>query len=196
MLLMGDEVRRTQRGNNNAFCQDNDVTWFDWTLLEKHPGIHRFVKLLNAIRQRRDVLAEESLNKLSLNQLLQRAEIEWHGVRLNLPDWRHDSHSLAFTLRSLRTRFYLHMMLNAYFEPLTFELPDVIEESHEHWRRCIDTALESPQDISLLPEARPIEQSTYLVQPRSVVLLALWLEPESIRTSVAEDEVLRTKPPG
>jgi glycogen operon protein len=70
------------------------------------------------------------------------------------------------------------MMLNAYFEPLAFELPCVIEEGHEHWRRCIDTALESPHDISLLPEARPVEQSTYLVQPRSVVLLALWLEPE------------------
>jgi len=44
MLSMGDEVRRSQRGNNNAYCQDNEISWFDWTLLQKHPGIHRFVK--------------------------------------------------------------------------------------------------------------------------------------------------------
>ena len=55
MLLMGDEVRRTQQGNNNAYCQDGDISWFDWSLLERHAGIHRFVKALNAFRQRRDV---------------------------------------------------------------------------------------------------------------------------------------------
>ena len=48
MILMGDEVRRTQRGNNNAYCQDNEISWFDWTLLMKHPDVHRFVSLLNA----------------------------------------------------------------------------------------------------------------------------------------------------
>ena len=68
MLLMGDEVRRTQRGNNNAYCQDCDISWFDWSLLERHADIHRFVKALNAFRQRRDVVAEGAA--LSLNQLL------------------------------------------------------------------------------------------------------------------------------
>ena len=69
MLLMGDEVRRTQQGNNNAYCQDGDISWFDWSLLERHADIHRFVKALNTFRQRRDVVAEEG--KLSLNQLLE-----------------------------------------------------------------------------------------------------------------------------
>ena len=55
---MGDEVRRTQRGNNNAYCQDNEVSWFDWSLLERHADMHRFVKALNAFRQRRDVVDE------------------------------------------------------------------------------------------------------------------------------------------
>ena len=85
MLLMGDEVRRTQRGNNNAYCQDNDLSWFDWTLLGRHADLHRFVKLLNEFRQRRDVLAEPG--RRTLNQLLHRARVEWHGVRLNRPDW-------------------------------------------------------------------------------------------------------------
>ena len=100
MLLMGDEVRRTQHGNNNAYCQDNEISWFDWRLLERHADVHRFVKTLNAFRQRRDVVAEEAT--LSLNELLRRARIEWHGVTLDRPDWSEHSHSLAFTLRSLR----------------------------------------------------------------------------------------------
>ena len=84
---------------------------------------------------------------LSLNELLRRARIEWHGVALNHPDWSDHSHSLAFTLRSLRARFLLHGMFNAYWEPLTFELPPVPAGSQTAWRRCIDTALASPDDI-------------------------------------------------
>ncbi len=171
MLLMGDEVRRTQRGNNNAYCQDGEISWLDWRLLERHAGIHRFVKALNAFRQRRDVLAEGS--NLSLNQLLQRAKVAWHGVALGSPDWSEHSHSLAFTMRSLHGRFLFHGMLNAYWEPLAFELPPVPADSPQSWRRCIDTALTSPDDISRWETAPAVPQATYLVQPRSLVLLAL-----------------------
>jgi glycogen operon protein len=171
MLLMGDEVRRTQRGNNNAYCQDSDLSWFDWSLLERHGDIHRFVRALNRFRQRRDIVAERTL---SLNQLLRRAHIEWHGVALNRPDWRNHSHSLAVTLRSLRGSFLLHAMLNAYWEPLTFELPPMSAEPR--WRRCIDTALDSPDDICPWESAPVVRQATYEVQSRSVVVLALALE--------------------
>jgi glycogen operon protein len=174
MLLMGDEVRRTQRGNNNAYCQDGDISWFDWSLLERHADIHRFVKLLNVFRQRRDVVAEEG--RLSLNQLLQRAKIEWHGVALNRPDWSEHSHSVAFTLRSLGARFLLHGMLNAYWEPLAFELPPVPAESQQRWRRCIDTALASPDDFCPWETAPFVEQASYVVQPRSLVVLVLPLQ--------------------
>jgi len=173
MLLMGDEVRRTQRGNNNAYCQDSDISWFDWSLLERHRDIHRFVKELNAFRQRRDVVQRTAL---SLNQLLNQARIEWHGVTLKDPDWSNYSHSLAFTLRSLRARFLLHGMLNAYWEPLTFELPPVPAEFPQAWRRCIDTALKPPDDICPWETAAAVGQAMYVVQPRSVVLLALALE--------------------
>jgi glycogen operon protein len=164
MLLMGDEVRRTQGGNNNAYCQDCDISWFDWSLLERHRDIHQFVKALNAFRQRRDVVMEGTA--LSLNQLLSRARIEWHGVTLKRPDWSDHSHSLAFTVQSLRARFLLHGMLNAYWEPLTFELPP------GPWRRCIDTALEPPDDICPWETAAVVRQATYVAQPRSVALLA------------------------
>jgi glycogen operon protein len=169
MLLMGDEMRRTQRGNNNAYCQDGDISWLDWSLLERHTDLHRFVRALIAFRQRREVVGEEVAP--SLNQILAQAGIEWHGVALGRPDWSDHSRSIAFTLRSLRARFHFHGMLNAYWEPLAFELPPAPREGREGWRRCIDTALASPDDICRWKEAPPVESATYAAQPRSVVLV-------------------------
>jgi glycogen operon protein len=171
---MGDEVRRTQRGNNNAYCHDSELSWFDWSLLERHGDIHRFVKALNGFRQRRDVVAEGRAH--SLNSLLRRARLEWHGVKLGRPDWSEGSHSLAFTLRSLRARFLLHAMFNAYWEPLRFELPPLPAGGRETWRRCIDTALRTPDDICRWSDGSVVRQPGYEVQPRSMVLLALALD--------------------
>jgi isoamylase len=173
MLLMGDEVRRTQQGNNNAYCLDSEINWFDWSLLERHADIHRFVKTLNAFRQRRDVVVDGAA--LSLNELLRRARIEWHGVVLDRPDWSDHSHALAFTLRSLRARFLLHGMLNAYWEPLTFQVP-AVPAGAQPWRRCLDTALASPDDIAPWATAPVLDQGTYVVQARSVAVLALALQ--------------------
>jgi glycogen operon protein len=169
MLLMGDEVRRTQRGNNNAYCQDNDISWFDWTLLEQHADVHRFARLLIAFRQQRDIVTENGVH--SLNDLLRRAPIEWHGTRLHCPDWSAHSHSIAFTYRSLSARYRLHGMLNAYWEPLTFELPAAANGGPPSWQRCIDTALPSPDDFRPWEEAPPVSGTSYVVQPRSLAFL-------------------------
>jgi len=168
MLLMGDEVRRTQHGNNNAYCQDNEISWLDWTLVERHADVHRFAKELIAFRQRRDSAMEEET--LSLNELLRRADLDWHGTTLDRPDWSDQSHSLAFTMRSVRSKFLLHGMLNAYWEPLTFELPP--PSGGHQWRRCVDTALASPDDVRRWRNAPAVESAEYVVQARSVVLLA------------------------
>jgi glycogen operon protein len=169
MLLMGDELRRTQRGNNNAYCQDNEISWLDWNLLKQHAGLHRFVKMIVAFRARRDVVIEDS--RLSLNQLLAQAHIEWHGVALRSPDWSDNSHSIAFTVSSLSGRFTIHAMLNAYWEPLTFELPLNATGTHRHWLRWIDTSLQAPEDICAREEAPIVSQPKYVVAPRSLVLL-------------------------
>ena len=100
MILMGDEVRRTQQGNNNAYCQDNEISWFDWTLVAKHADVHRFVTLLNARRLLRDAGPEQ--RRLSLNQLLLRASKAWHGVKLGQPDWSNSSHSLALSAEATK----------------------------------------------------------------------------------------------
>jgi glycogen operon protein len=170
MLTMGDEVRRTQGGNNNAYCQDNDISWFDWGLLERHPDVHRFVRLLNAYRQRRDPATAPSA--ASLTQLIERARIRWSGVDLDRPDWSDHSHTLAVTLESQRGSFLLHAIFNAYWEPLAFELPPA-PTSYDVWRRCIDTALASPDDICHVADATEVSSARYVAQPRSVVVLAM-----------------------
>ena len=169
MLLMGDEMRRTQRGNNNAYCQDNEISWLDWNLLKRHAEIHRFAKTLIAFRSRRDISSETV--DLTLNQLLRRAKLEWHGTSLNRPDWNDDSHAIAFTAKSLRERFRIHAMLNAYWEPLTFELPAVGEHPTKNWRRWIDTSSPSPDDICAWEDAPTVSGSSYVVEARSLVLL-------------------------
>ena len=169
MLTMGDEVRRTQHGNNNAYCQDNEISWFDWTLLEQHRGLHRFVKALIAFRHQRDILVART--QLTLNQLLAVARLDWHGVELGSPDWSDRSHALAFTLTSVGGRFRLHGMLNAYWEPLRFQLPPADTETLRGWRRWIDTSRPAPNDIVDWEHAPDLPDTSYVVQPRSIAFV-------------------------
>jgi isoamylase len=168
MLLMGDEVRRTQRGNNNAYCQGNEISWFDWGLCDQNSGLLRFVKMMIGFRLRRDVVVERAgLAGLTLNQLLAKARLTWHGIALNSPDWSEDSHSIAFTVISLLENFTIHVMLNAYWEPLTFELP----RPRGYWRRWVDTSFMQPDDICAWQQAPFVPQPRYDVGPRSLVFL-------------------------
>ena len=169
MLLMGDEVRRTQLGNNNAYCQDNETSWFDWTLLTKHADILRFVTLLNARRVLRD--ADPERHRLSLNQLLRGVNLVWHGVKLNQPDWSEHSHTVAFTAELRQERLLFHVILNAYCQPLDFELPRLQGAGENPWRRWIDTALDSPHDILEWAKAEPLQGHNYRAESRSAVML-------------------------
>ena len=169
MLLMGDEMRRSQNGNNNAYCHDNEISWLDWDLQKQHADIHRFVRMMVAFSSHRDVVIENS--RLTLNEFLEQARLEWHGIELNSPDWSEDSHSIAFTVSSLRGRFTIHAMLNAYWERLTFALPTVSEQGVRRWRRWIDTFIPSPDDICAWENAPGVPGPTYIVEPRSIVIL-------------------------
>jgi len=169
MILMGDEVRRTQQGNNNAYCQDNELSWFDWSLLSARGSIHRFFRRMIHNRIRREAFPEGS--DLTLNQLLRRARIEWHGVRLNQPDWGHDSHSIAVTAWSLDDRLMFHLMFNAYWEPLEFRIPPAPADPESAWRRLLDTALDPPYDSCDWKEAEVVHDPAYTLQPRSTVFL-------------------------
>src|SRR5271166_4430857 len=168
MFVMGDEVRRSQRGNNNAYCQDNDTSWFDWNLVSNHSDVVRFVKLLIERRIMRDV-AHERL-RLSLAEALLEIKPAWHGVKLDQPDWSSFSHSLAIGGELKIERVLAHIMLNAFWEPLDFELP-VVRNGTENWRRWIDTSLDPPHDICGRNAEEPVVEATYRVGARSVVVL-------------------------
>ena len=125
----------------------------------------------------RDV--EPERQRVTLDQLIRQADITWHGVRLDEPDWRHSSHSVAFTARFTKNRMFFHVILNAYWEPLQFELPSLSNGARNPWRRWIDTFLDSPHDIVDWEQAPLVPGPAYRTEPRSVVVLFAGLDPES-----------------
>lgn len=179
MLLGGDELWRTQQGNNNTYCQDNDLSWFDWAPDVEQQQIQRFLRMLVALRRRhpafrRPCFVDPFATHGPLSSRPIGSDITWHGVKPGLPDWGYHSHSLALHIHGAPppiapeyrdNDFYL--MLNAWDQPLQFELP-VLPQS---WQRLLDTALPSPRDILDEKAAETIQATSYPVQPRSLVLL-------------------------
>ena len=191
MLWMGDAVRRTQKGNNNAYCQNNELSWFDWEGEDKHYEETHFVRGLIRLTQSLAIFQEESvLDVLELESYhweeLERSEIDvialkkqylqmtynhprphitWHGIYFGQPDWSYDSHSLAFTLHHPDAEEQLHVILNAYWRPLLFELPPL--GKGKHWHRIIDTSLHSPQDFCEIDVAPIVKTDRYPSQSRS-----------------------------
>jgi glycogen operon protein len=167
MLLMGDEVRRTQSGNNNAYCQDNDLSWFDWDLVQKNAGLLRFTRLLIRFTQSRPIFSEERFLRLSLDK--EHPYVIWHGVQLNQPDWRPSSHTMACTLVHPKHNEKMHLLFNAYWKDLTFQLPKTIKK----WRRIIDTSFSSPDDIYESEVAEMVRKRSYTLPARSAAMLFL-----------------------
>jgi glycogen operon protein len=168
MLLMGDEVRRTQRGNNNAYCQNSEISWFDWSLVDARAGLRRFVKTLIHLRTGRRV--SDDRPGLTLVELLRRQPIAWHGVRLHEPDWSYDSHTLAMTAELAGGTHAVHLIVNAYWEPLEFAVPRP-PIAAATWRLLVDTWRDAPDDVHGWSLAPAVDAPSYAVQPRTVVLL-------------------------
>jgi glycogen operon protein len=169
MILMGDEVRQTQNGNNNAYCQDNEISWMNWHLLDQHPDVLRFARLLIERRLLRDTGPEREGE--SLNQLIRQANKAWHGIKLDEPDWGDDSHTLALCAEIRRQRLYFYLIVNAFWESLDFELPPIDSKFAGPWRRWIDTSLDSPFDIVEWQRSMPHAADVYRAGPRSTVVL-------------------------
>jgi glycogen operon protein len=167
MLTMGDEVLRSQQGNNNAYCQDGELSWFDWAAVEREAGMLRFTASLIAARRRAQQLLDLPAD-VTLDELLLTARIDWHGVEVGRPDRSESSRSLAVTIRGRSVA--LHIIANAYWEPLSFALPPT--DDGAVWQRVVDTTLPSPDDIRFASEAPLVETPIYRVGPRSVVVLA------------------------
>ena len=168
MFVMGDEVKRSQCGNNNAYCQDNETSWFDWNLLSRHADLLRFVKLLIQRRLLRDT--EHERRRVTLCQILREEKHAWHGVKLNRPDWSRFSHTIALGGELKGEEILVHIILNAYWQPLEFEIP-ILKDGKQNWRRWIDTALDPPYEICEWDAEEPVLGRTYRAGARSMVVL-------------------------
>jgi glycogen operon protein len=168
MLVAGDECRRTQKGNNNAYCQDNEISWFDWRLTEKNASLLRFWKLLIAARPhfragRPGRFFKGEVNERGL------PDVAWHGTQLNKAGWNDpNARCMAYTLGGFEGEPDLHAMLNMYWDALDFEVPTV---PGRRWYRIVDTARPSPEDIVETDRQVPIEGQQVRVEGRSVVVL-------------------------
>ena len=169
MILGGDEIRRTQNGNNNAYCHDNEISWFNWNLTGTHADLLRFTQGMIAFRKRNRSLRRSAFFTGALNARGVK-DIAWHGCQLNAPGWDDPSgRVLAFTLGSFTLgEPDIQVMLNMSDDALPFELPAV---SGQQWSRFVDTALAAPDDLMLAGQEVPIIGQAYLVSRHSIVIL-------------------------
>jgi glycogen operon protein len=174
MLLAGDEFLRTQGGNNNAYCQDNEISWIDWDLAERHADFLRFVRELIALRRRHPALRRPVFFRGPSLTPGAGPDITWHGTEPGKPDFSAASRTLAFALDGRLSGsepdcdFYV--ACNSWKEALPFRVP--LSPSGRRWRRLIDTALPSPQDIvpeDAAPEVAP--GTVYSVAGHALVVL-------------------------
>ncbi len=172
MLLYGDEMRRTAAGDNNTVFQDNSLNWVNWANLERHAEIYRFTKMIIAFRKRHQIVNRWRYMTAEGSETPPLRSITWHGVTPNLADFSDSSRLVAWTLDSFQTTdrsdVPIYVASNAYWEPLTVELPEV---DGRRWYRVVDTSFEAGAEIVADEEAQFLPNVHYDVQPRSTIVL-------------------------
>jgi isoamylase len=162
MLLGGDEIRRTQRGNNNAYCQDNEVSWFDWRLLEEHQQIHRFTRGMIAFRRAHPVLRKETFYT--------DADVKWFAPSGAIPDWSDRRQKSLACLILGQTEPDLFLLFNADTRAVDFSIPAL--PAGKIWRLAVDTSRTAPEDL-FDPGSEPSLQGqiSHRLEPRSSAIL-------------------------
>jgi len=176
MLLAGDEFRRTQRGNNNSYCQDNDISWIDWALLEKNRDIFSFTRSMIAFRKMHPVFSMPVFFSGKECPDNGREDISWHGLKPDEPEWDTDDGCLAAMINgSIRTDkdegnncdFYL--AFNSSGKEQVFTVPG--SPSGREWRRAIDTSAASPDDIYIESRGPEIREEQITLSGHSLKVL-------------------------
>ncbi|MGA2479289.1 MAG: glycogen debranching protein GlgX [Spirochaetia bacterium] len=177
MLLGGDEFRRTQKGNNNPWCQNNDVSWYDWRLLSAHADIHRFCRQLIGFRMRHPAFLRPEFysGKESRHDLI--PDITWLSETAQPADWGEQRRTLMVLIDGNKSEIEadrddndILMMFNAGERETLFTLA-AIPQGRDAWHRAIDTARASPSDIAEQGSEARVPSDTYLLAPRSLVVL-------------------------
>lgn len=163
MLVMGDEYAHTKKGNNNTWCQDSDLNWFRWDLLEKNASFWRFSKGIIQFHNKHPVLHQ--------NKFLGEADIQWHGLELLKPEWEKNNHFIAFTLKDSASGWDLYVAFNAGPQKVTVHLPQSNEK--QRWRWVVDTSQPSPNDFFEPSEpAHYVEKTKHEMLPYSSLMIA------------------------
>jgi glycogen operon protein len=159
LFLGGDEFRRTQQGNNNAFCQDNETSWYDWKLMGRNREIFRFTQGMIAFRKKNSVLREV--------RFYTEADIAWFSPAGSVPDWDHAGHSLACLIHGSPALF---LMFHAADNECRFVLPSA--PAGAKWHGAIDTSRPGPEDVYPGGLEKPVEdQEGYTLPGRSLAVL-------------------------
>jgi len=168
MLLMGDEVGRSQGGNNNTWCQDNPLGWMTWDHKNCDQDLKEFViKLISLRKQLPEFFSPECVypsQKDSSKENHYDFWIQWHGIKINKPDWSDWSHTLGYSINKKDEGAAIWVGLNAYKEAMIFELPKPISP----WKKYIDTSCLKNKNTSKKPL---VNQSTLRIQSNSLVLI-------------------------
>jgi glycogen operon protein len=167
MLLAGDEFARTQQGNNNGYCQDNEISWVNWHMATANADLVRFFRLLIAFRKRSSLLRRSTFDFSGSDGF----HVTWHGVKRLSPDWGYDSRTLAMQFTEVNpdgSRQDIHFVANSHWDDHNFELPQIGEYE---WFRLVDTSQLSPNDIADEGQEFPLlSQDSYTVKARSVAV--------------------------
>lgn len=167
MLLGGDEFSRTQGGNNNAYCQDNEVSWFDWTLLEKNKELHRFCKAMIAFRKDHPTFTQVNYyGGKTGNGNPRPTDLLWYNAQGQPVDWHGADSALACHIHpESKTNPTWYLIFNNTQKERTFQLPP------QTWHQCINTAMPTPKDITLDLAECPQIHDTLNLPPTSLAVL-------------------------
>ena len=160
MMLMGDEIGRSQGGNNNAWCQNNALGWMNWNELSKNTELLNYVKKIIGIRKNLINIINPTINKE--NNAYQNIQYQWHGTKLEKPDWGSWSHTLAFSINKDKIPL-IWIGLNAYSKNIIFSIPP----SNNNWMKVIDTS----ENLSLKPTS--VKDKFIEIKARSSILLII-----------------------
>ena len=177
MLLGGDEMGRSQNGNNNAYCQDNEISWHDWSLLSKNQDLFRFVKEIIAFRRRHPGFMRPEFYTGRDGNYNATPDISWFDEKGELPDWEEIGHCLALRMDGSRADVLadrddndFFIMFNGSPKAVNFKIADPLDG--KKWLRAIDTGLASPMDILESGREMALENvSHYRLAERSMAVL-------------------------
>lgn len=173
MILMGDEILRSQRGNNNAYCQDNEISWMNWDLNERQRDMFNFTQAIikrRTIRSRAE--GHERRHVKMLDSVLRSTKLQWHGVLPFQPDWSYNSHSIGVLVYWSTYSIYAYVFVNAFWEDLEIELPPQPRNVKRHWLLMVDTSKRAPDAVTPNTKVQRLCAGDKIkVQARSIVML-------------------------